>query len=184
MSPGGAIGSEILVKRWDMDTWEHLEMELEVVLWICFSRRTIFLVFEEKIFSNFFSLNFFHRQTFSSSFQWISLFRVLWITWNKGQSHSLPEIKFFWAQKKFLLLTIFSERVSISDFESFLFSGQFIHFRGLLRFSRSQRCTYTPSKYPPSAFLDRKWQILKVWVVPFRFFDKKSWDFNWMYLRD
>ena len=86
MSPGGTIGSEILVKIWDMDTWEHLEMKLEVVLWICFSRRTLFLVFEEKIFFQLFSMIFFHRQTFSSSFQKISLFRVLWITWNNHRN--------------------------------------------------------------------------------------------------
>ena len=52
---------------------EHLEMELEVVLWICFRRRIIFLVFEEKKNFDFFSLIFFHRRTFSSGFQWIFL---------------------------------------------------------------------------------------------------------------
>ena len=74
MSPGGTIGSEILVKIWDMDTWEHLEMKLEVVLWICFSRRTMFLFFEEKRFFNFFHRKIFRRQKLSSSFQWISLY--------------------------------------------------------------------------------------------------------------
>ena len=38
-----------LIKRWDMDTWEHLEIELEVLLWICFSWRIVFWVFEEVV---------------------------------------------------------------------------------------------------------------------------------------
>ena len=29
---------------------EHLEMELEALLWICFSLRYLFYIFEEKIF--------------------------------------------------------------------------------------------------------------------------------------
>ena len=48
---------------------EHLEMELEVVLWICFSRRTLFLVFEEKIFFQlFFGRKFFRRKKIPTFF--------------------------------------------------------------------------------------------------------------------
>ena len=45
-------------------------MELEVLLWICFSQRTIFLVFEENNFSTFFRRHFFGGQHFSSCLQW------------------------------------------------------------------------------------------------------------------
>ena len=61
MSPGGAIGFDKFGKKWAMDTLEHLERELEALLWICFSSRYLFLIFEEKIFFNFFSTKFFGR---------------------------------------------------------------------------------------------------------------------------
>ena len=37
-----------------MDTLEHLEKELEALLWICFSSRYLFLIFKEKIFFQLF----------------------------------------------------------------------------------------------------------------------------------
>ena len=42
-----------------MDTLGHLERELEALLWICFSSRHLFLIFEEKIIFQLFSDEFF-----------------------------------------------------------------------------------------------------------------------------
>ena len=59
ISPGGTIGSENLGKKRTMDTLEHLEKELEALLWICFSSRYLFLIFKEKIFFQLFFIEIF-----------------------------------------------------------------------------------------------------------------------------
>ena len=57
-----------------MDTLEHLEKELEALLWICFSSRYLFLIFKEKIFFQLFSVenflvakNYLHFQCINGS---------------------------------------------------------------------------------------------------------------------
>ena len=45
--------------KYDMDTLEHLERELEAILWICFSTRTIFWIFKENIFFQLFFVEIF-----------------------------------------------------------------------------------------------------------------------------
>ena len=101
-----------------MDTWEHLEIELEVLLWICFSWRTVFWIFEEKIFSTFFLEFFVGLQKISSNFQrdflihstrvvvWISieiLLNYLFSKWRDFFCESPKNISNFFWKTKFLL---------------------------------------------------------------------------------
>ena len=59
-----------------MDTLEHLEKELEALLWVCFSSRYLFLIFEEKhIFLIFFDEHFLVAKNFRPIFNGISLYK-------------------------------------------------------------------------------------------------------------
>ena len=62
ISPGGIQipkGLGKFGKKLTMDTLEHLEKELEALLWICFSSRYLFLIFKEKIFFQLFFVEHF-----------------------------------------------------------------------------------------------------------------------------